>query len=64
MKFNFQTILYVIFGFFIVFGVAVFAGYIDIGSSSKTVQPTGNVVIWGVLKNDFFKKYLIENAIG
>lgn len=58
MKFNLQTILLIVFGFFILIGVAVFAGYIKLGSSSTSSSPTGNVVFWGTMNESRIKIFL------
>lgn len=58
MKISFQTIILVIFGFFILFGVAVFAGYINIGSSSKNSTQTGTLVMWGTVKKSAMESFL------
>jgi ABC-type glycerol-3-phosphate transport system substrate-binding protein len=59
MKFNLQTILLVVFGFFILFGVAVFAGYINLGSSSSsTTTPTGTAIFWGTMDAEKVKIFL------
>ncbi|HRH31264.1 MAG TPA: extracellular solute-binding protein [Candidatus Paceibacterota bacterium] len=62
-KFSFQTILLVVFGFFIAFGVAVFAGYINIGSSSKNAIPTGSVQIWGTINQQLMSQYISTAGI-
>lgn len=65
MRFNLQTILLIVFGFFTLIGVAVFAGYIDIGGSSKTATPSGKVTLWGTLNerpmNAFLKATEAKN---
>ncbi|MBP6926141.1 MAG: extracellular solute-binding protein [Candidatus Pacebacteria bacterium] len=64
MKISFQTILLVIFGFFIVFGVAVFAGYINIGSSSsKTSGPAGTVLMWGTVNRRIMESFFVAAAV-
>lgn len=54
---NFQIISLVVFGLFAVFGLLVFSGTIDIGSSSQNT-PKGTVTLWGT-----YSKGSIENII-
>lgn len=63
MKISFQTILLVIFGFFILFGVAVFAGYINIGSSSSSSAPSGKVVMWGTVNKNIIRQFFAAAAV-
>ncbi len=63
MKFSFQTIILVVFGFFILFGVAVFAGYINIGGSSKSTAVTGSLTIWGTTKKSAMESLLAMTGL-
>lgn len=64
MKLNFQTILLIVFGFFIAFGVAVFAGYINIGSSSKkATSPTGTVLFWGTINSQVMNQFIASGNV-
>lgn len=44
--------------FFIAFGVAVFAGYINIGNSKKNAAPSGKVVIWGTINAQLMNQFI------
>lgn len=56
---NFQTILVAIFLAFLVFGVLVFAGIIDIGGS-KDSNIKGKVIIWGTFNESGIDEILDE----
>lgn len=64
MKLSFQTILLIVFGFFIAFGVAVFAGYINIGSSGTTAAtPTGKIVFWGTINGQVMNQFIASTGV-
>ncbi len=63
MKISFQTILLIIFGAFTVLGVAMFAGYINIGSSGSSATVTGKITIWGVINKSIMNQYLSMSGI-
>ncbi len=63
IKLSFQTIILIVFGLFIVFGVAVFAGYINIGSSSSSTTPTGTVTMWGTVNKTIMQQYLASAGV-
>ena len=62
MKLNLQTILLIVFGFFTLIGVAVFAGYIKIGGSSSKATPSGTATLWGTLDKRTMDAYLTNSA--
>ncbi len=62
MKLSLQTILLIVFGFFILFGVAVFAGYINLGSSSSSSTPSGSVTMWGTIDKRSFNIFLGQTS--
>jgi spermidine/putrescine-binding protein len=60
MKLSFQTIMLIVFGLFIVIGVAVFAGYIDLGGSKNApTTPSGKVLMWGTVSKQVVAQFLI-----
>ncbi len=64
MKFSFQTILLVVFGAFILIGLAAFGGYINIGgSSAKDAAIKGNLVMWGTLKKGAVDNFLNSTGV-
>lgn len=53
---NFQTILLIVFGAFIVIGMAVFTGFIPVGKKASQVDAlSGNIIMWGTFNHDLFK---------
>ncbi len=62
MKLSFQTIVLFVFGFFILFGVAVFGGYVKLGSS-KVTTPTGTVFMWGTMDLQSMSQFIAETTV-
>lgn len=61
MKFSFQTILIIVFIAAFLVAVIVFSGLLSSGSTtSESTEPTGQVVIWGVLPNTTMQTYITD----
>lgn len=58
MKSSFQTILLIVFVAVFVTAVAIFSGLFSSNKSNTSTEPSGTVLIWGVLPSDQMQRYV------